>query len=234
MFAATSPIAVDAPERTGPACPATNPRLEPLLAGCRAQRRTVTARQALFRAGQPRRSLFLVHAGSFKTCVVSEDGREKITGFRMRGDLMGHDALDLPAYACDAIALDHAVVWELDQASIGPQRPELQRLITAMLASEIRRDWSWMLAVSTLGAEQRVAAFLADLADRMRMLGYSASHLVLRMTRAEIGNFLALQLETVTRALSRMQADGVIAVAGREVRILDPEAMRRRPAHRCH
>lgn len=198
---------------------------EAMLQGLPFRRRRLRAKQYVFRAGQPRESLFLVHAGFFKTCLVSEDGREKITGFRLRGDLLGLDALDMPCYACDAVALDMGEVWELPPAAMRDASPEFQRWITATLAGEIRRDWSWMLALSTLGAEQRVVSFLLDLAARLEGLGFSARRLTLRMTRAEIGNFLALQLETVTRALMRLQARGLIGVEGRDIRIDDAAAM---------
>lgn len=215
--------------------PARAMDLEALLESWPFQRRIVRAKQYVFRAGQPRQSLFLVHAGCFKTCLLAEDGREKITGFRLRGDLLGLDALDMPTYACDAIALDVGEVWELPYAYLRESLPEFQQRITAMLAGEIRRDWSWMLALGTLGAEQRVANFLLDLAARMEALGFSARRLTLRMTRAEIGNFLALKLETVTRALSHLQAQGLIGVEGRDIRIQDPSGMRACLAmERCH
>lgn len=200
--------------------------LETLLQGLPLRRRRLRARQYLFRAGQPRQSLFLVHAGFFKSSVVSEDGREKVTGFRMRGDLLGIDALDMPTYTCDAIALDVGEVWELPVAQLRKHVPEFQERLTSLLASEIRRDWSWMLALGTLTAEQRVIAFLLDLAARMERLGFSSRCLVLRMTRAELGNFLSLQLETVTRALSRLHAQGLIDVERREIRIEDPPSLR--------
>lgn len=209
--------------------------LEALLARWPFQRRIVRAKQYVFRAGQPRQSLFLVHAGFFKTCLVTEDGREKITGFRLRGDMLGLDALDMPTYACDAVALDVGEVWELPYAQLRESLPEFQQRITAILAGEIRRDWSWMLALGTLSAEQRVANFLLDLAARMDALGFSARRLTLRMTRAEIGNFLALKLETVTRALSSLQAQGLIGVEGRDIRIQDPVGMRACLAwDKCH
>lgn len=200
---------------------AGKPGLEAMLARIPLQRRRVHAKQSLFRAGQPRQSLFYVHAGCFKTCLVSEDGREKITGFRMRGDLLGLDALDMETYACDAIALDVGEVWELPYAQLRDTFPEFQERITAMLAGEIRRDWSWMLALGTLGADQRVVTFLLDLSARLAAMGFSPRQLMLRMTRAELGNFLALKLETVTRALSRLQAQGLIGVEGRQIRIDD-------------
>lgn len=210
--------------------------LEQLLQDWPLQRRRVHAKQYVFRAGQPRQALYLVHAGFFKTALVSDDGREKITGFRMRGDLLGLDALDQHVYTCDAVALDTGELWELPYAQLRERLPQFQERITAMLAGEIRRDWSWMLALGTLGADQRVAAFLLDLAARLEGLGFSPSRLLLRMTRAELGNFLSLTLETVTRALSRLQARGLIAVDGREIRILEParlQAAQRDPAL-CH
>ena len=200
--------------------------MEAVLQGLPLRRRRVQAKEHVFRAGQARQSLYLVHAGFFKTSVVSEDGREKITGFRLRGDLLGIDALDMPVFACDAVALDVGEVWELPCAQLRDQIPNFQEKLTSALAGEIRRDWSWMLAVGTLSAEQRVIAFVLDLAARLHALGFSARSLMLRMTRAELGNFLALQLETVTRALSHLQALGMIDVDGRQIHIQDHAGMR--------
>lgn len=195
--------------------------LESLVQGLPLQRRRVRAKQYVFRAGQPRHALHLIHAGIFKTSVLSEDGREKITGFRLRGDLLGLDALDMPTYACDAIALDVGEVWELPYAYLCETVPAFQEHLTGALAGEIRRDWSWMLALGTLAAEQRVAAFLLDLTGRLGKLGFSASCMTLRMTRADVGNFLSLQLETVVRALSHLQLLGLIQIERREIRIAD-------------
>jgi CRP/FNR family transcriptional regulator, anaerobic regulatory protein len=203
-----------------------NTGLEELLDGMPLRRRRLRKKQYLFRAGQPRHSLFLIHAGVFRTSVLSADGREKITGFRMRGDLLGMDALGIPAYACDAIALDVGEVWELPYAELCESVPEFEHRLANALASEIRRDWGWMLTVSTLSAEQRVVAFLLDLAARLEALGFSSNRLLLRMSRAELGNFLALQLETVARALSHLQSLGLICVERREIRIEDRAGLR--------
>lgn len=214
-----------APPYAGP-CEERPLDLERLVEGLPLQRRRLQARQHLFHTGQPRHALYLIHAGFFKTSVVSPDGREKITGFRMRGDLLGIDALDLPTHTCDAVALDVGEVWELPVAVLRERLPEFQERLTALLASEIRRDWNWMLVLGTLSAEQRVISFLLDFAERLERLGFSARSLMLRMTRAELGNFLALQLETVTRALSRLQTQGLIAVDRREIRINDAAGLR--------
>jgi CRP/FNR family transcriptional regulator len=179
------------------------------------------ARETLFRAGQPRQALYYVRQGCFRTSVLSEDGREKITGFRLRGDLLALDAIDMASHACDAIALEASEVWELPCHRMADMLPEVREHVTAMLAAEIRRDWRWMLAIGTLGADQRVVAFLMDLSARFAAMGLDPDLLQLRMTRAELGNFLSLTLETVTRALSRMQARGLVAVDGRRIRLVD-------------
>lgn len=200
--------------------------LEALLDGLPLRRRSVRARRYLFRAGEARQSLYFVHAGVFKTSVCSEDGRERITAFKMRGDVLGLDALDLPAYACDAVALDMSEVWELPVAELRQRVPAFDACLTALLAQQIRHDWTWMLATGSLHAEQRVIAFLLDLASRFAGLGFSARCLVLRMSRRDLGNFLGLQLETVTRSLSQLQSRGMISVARREIRLEDPGRLR--------
>lgn len=190
------------------------------------RRRLLRKRQVLFRSGQPAEFLYLVHSGFFKTLVVSDDGRERITGFHLRGDLLGGDAIGLPVHTCDAAALDVGEVWELPIARLRAT-PELFPDLASALAQEIRRDWRWMLDLGSLNAEQRVTAFLLDLGLRMHALGFSRHQLRLRMTRAEIGSFLSLNLETVARTLSRLAAAGLITVDGREIEVCDPDALQR-------
>lgn len=199
--------------------------MEALLRGIPLRHRSLKAKEYVFRTGQPRHSLFLVHAGFFKTCLASADGREKITGFRMRGDMLGLDSLGIDTYACDAIALETGEIWELPYADLCGSLPEFEQRITSFLAAEIRRDWNWMLTLSTLSADQRVVSFLLDMATRLGSLGFSRQHMILRMTRADLGSFLAIKLETVTRALSRLQDKGFIAVQGKEIILRDPASM---------
>jgi CRP/FNR family transcriptional regulator len=192
-------------------------------------RRRVQAHQALFLAGQPCRSLFLVHGGFFKTRVSSNDGREKVTGRRMRGDLVGLESFGQAQYACDAIALDLGEVWEIPMARACSDAAA-QAFLAGQLAGQVRRDWQWMLDAGTLTAEQRVVGFLLDLSARHAALGFSATRLDVRMTRSEIGSYLSLQLETVTRALSHLQALGLVAVDRRHVTLRDVDALRARLA----
>jgi CRP/FNR family transcriptional regulator, anaerobic regulatory protein len=187
-------------------------------------RRSVTAGQTLFRAGQPFRALYLVHAGFFKTCITAEDGRERTSGFPIRGDLLGIESIGTDTYACDAVALDSGEIWELPYPPVltaGQQLPALQSRLNTALASMLRHERAWALALGTLGAEARVALFVLDLAARQQAIGFSDRRLVLRMTRAEIGSFLGLQLETVARGLSHLATRGAIKVRRRDIELLD-------------
>lgn len=192
------------------------------------QRRKIRAGQSVYRAGQPFHCLYLVHVGCFKTTELSDDGREQVTGFRMRGDLLGVESIGLSAYACDAIALEDGEVWELPYPPVLTAcfaLPEMHARFTAAMAEEIRRDRAWMLALGTLSAEQRVAAFLVDIAGRCAALGFSDRHFILRMSRADMANYLALKHETVSRALSHLQDIGCIDVSRREIKVLDSDRL---------
>jgi len=187
------------------------------------------AGQGVYHAGQPFQALYLVHAGSYKTCELADDGREQVTGFRMRGDLIGVESIGLQSYSCDVIALEDSECWELPYPAILRaclHMPELQTHITGALAAEVRGDRSWMLMLGTLAAERRVAAFLLDVAARYAHLGYSASHFILRMSRIDMASFLALKHETVSRALSRLNELNFISVQRREVHVLDVDGLR--------
>jgi len=185
--------------------------------------------QGIYHAGQPFHAIYLVHAGSYKTCELAEDGREQVTGFRMRGDLIGMESIGQKAYGSDVIALESSEAWELPYPAVVRaclSVPELQSHLTAALAAEIRNDRSWMLMLGTLAAERRVAAFLLDVAARYARLGYSAKHFILRMSRIDMASFLALKHETVSRALSHLHDLSYIAVQRREVRVLDANGLR--------
>jgi CRP/FNR family transcriptional regulator, anaerobic regulatory protein len=188
-----------------------------------------TAGQGIYHAGQPFQAIYLVHAGSYKTCELADDGREQVTGFRMRGDLIGVESIGLKTYSSDVIALEDSEALELPYPAVLRaclHMPELQSQITSALAAEIRCDRSWMLMLGTLAAERRVAAFLLDVAARYARLGYSAKHFILRMSRIDMASFLALKHETVSRALSHLHDLNFIDVQRREVRVLNIDGLR--------
>lgn len=228
-----TPIAATIAERTDTPLPAmgsaTELDIEQLRRHMHVAQRKVKSGHFLYRNGQPFHALFLMHAGFLKTCELSESGREQVTGFRMRGDLLGVESIGLATYACDAIALDDCVIWELPYPPVLDaciRIPQLHARFTEAMAAEIRRDRGWMLTIGTLSAERRVCAFLMDFAGHMARLGFSARHFILRMGRADIASFLSLKHETVSRALSRLEEIGYILVRRREVKLLDPEGLR--------
>lgn len=192
------------------------------------RRRTVRAGQAVYRAGEPANAVHFLQAGCVKTVISAADGRERVTGFHLRGELLGMEAMGAAEHSCDAIALEDGEIWEIPvevllQACNADAA--LQRAIAATLAAEIRSARGWMLTAGTLGATQRVASLLLELAQREAALGFSASHLVLRMTRADIGSLLGLTLETVTRALTQLKESGWISVERRDVILRDRAAL---------
>jgi len=191
-------------------------------------RHRLEAGEYLYRCGQPFRAIYLIRVGSVKTSELAEDGREQVTGFRMRGELVGVEAIGLTTHVCDVVALETSEIWELPYPPVITaclRIPELQMRLTEALATEIRRDRSWMLALGTLTAEQRVAAFLLDVAARYEAMGFSGRHFILRMSRADMASYLALKHETVSRALAHLSGANCITVQRREIRIVDRQSM---------
>ena len=193
-------------------------------------RRTVRHGHTLFRTGDPFAALYAVRTGFFKTRISSEDGRDQVTGFQMAGELLGLDGISAERHTCDAVALEDSQVCVIPferLEGLSREFSDLQRQFHKIMSREIVRDHGVMLLLGSMRAEERLAAFLLNLTERLQARGFSASEVVLRMTRAEIGSFLGLKLETVSRAFSKFQDDGVLQVRQRNVRVLDALALRR-------
>lgn len=178
----------------------------------------------LYRRGDPFKAIFAVRTGFFKTRTASNK-REHVTGFQMTGEVLGLDGLGTDWHTCDAVALEDSQVCSIafDQlASLAREVPRLQRHIHRLIGHELDRDQDMLRLLGTKRAEQRLAAFLVNLSLRLGARGFSASAMVLRMTREEIGSYLGLKLETVSRCLSRFAEAGVLAVRNRDIQILVP------------
>ena len=200
-------------------------RLDTLVA----TRRTVGRGDTLFRAGDEFQSLYAVRTGFFKTCVSSEDGRDQVTGFQMAGELLGLDGISTDNHTCDAVALEDSQVCVIPYGQLeGLSREfsELQHQFHKIMSREIVRDHGVMLLLGSMRAEERLAAFLLNLTQRLHARGFSASALVLRMTREEIGSYLGLKLETVSRTFSKFQEEGLLEVKQRDIRITDEAGLR--------
>lgn len=183
----------------------------------------------LFRAGGEFHSFYLLNAGFMKTCYVSEDGRERTTGFHLRGDILGLDAVATGTYGCDAVALDVCDLLVIPYDAIvelGQHNSPLMRELHRAFGVEIRNDRDLMLSMGSLPAEGRVAAFLLEMSRRFGSRGFSDTDLQLRLTRHEIGSLLGLKLETVSRAFSHFAKLGLIRVHLRDVVLLDIDGLR--------
>ncbi len=193
-----------------------------------ATRRSVPRGEALFRSGEAFTSLYAVRTGFFKTCLSSEDGRDQVTGFQMAGELLGLDGIGTDRHTCDAVALEDSQVCVIPYhqlEDLSRELSDLQRHFHKIMSREIVRDHGVMLLLGSMRAEERLAAFLLNLTQRLRTRGFSASSLVLRMTREEIGSYLGLKLETVSRAFSKFQDEGILDVKQRQITVLNPEAL---------
>ncbi len=193
------------------------------------RRRPVKRGEYLFRAGSSLNSLYAIRSGFMKSSVLHDDGREQVAGFHMMGDLMGMDAIGTSQHLCDAVALEDSEACEIplkDLEALSRNIPSLQQHFHRIMSREIARDYGVMLLLGSMRAEERLAAFLLNLSQRFEARGYSPLEFNLRMTREEIGSYLGLKLETVSRTLSGFQAQGLIAVQNKHLRILKIESLR--------
>jgi len=194
-----------------------------------ASRRRVKRGTSLFRNGDKFTSLYAIRTGFFKTCITSEDGRDQVTGFQMAGEVVGLDGIVNDRHTCDAIALEDADVCLMPFDRIEELSNEiqgLQRHVHKIMSREIVREHGVMLLLGSMRAEERLAAFLLNLVQRLHARGFSQSELVLRMTREEIGSYLGLKLETVSRTFSKFAEEGIVEVKQRHVRIVNADALR--------
>lgn len=190
--------------------------------------RKVGKGESLFRAGDTFHALYAIRSGSFKTVVSHPNGSNHVTGFQLAGETLGLDGIAADRHTCDAIALEDSTVCSMPFHCVEDLcqdiRP-LQRRLHQLMAEEIVRESGLMLLLADLTAEARVATFLLNLSSRMQDRGYSGSSFTLRMTREEIGSYLGMQLETVSRALSKFQREGWIAVNGKQIEIANKTAL---------
>ena len=193
-------------------------------------RRKLRRGQHLYRAGDAFEALYAVRTGFFKTDVLLEDGRDQVTGFQMTGELLGMDGISSESHSCNAVALEDSEVCLIPFAQLEHLSREvkaLQHNFNKVMSRELVRDQGLMMLLGTMRAEERLAAFLLNMSQRFTLRGYSPAEFHLRMTREEIGSYLGLKLETVSRAFSRFQEEGFIAVQQKHIRILNIEGLRK-------
>ena len=194
------------------------------------RKRPVEVGERLFRQGDGMDSVFVARDGAFKTVLVSEDGEEQVIGFHLPGELIGLDALGSGEHRCEAVALTRANVCEVpfdDLSGVAARIPGLQRQLMRVIGQSVGRDQDHREILVRRQANERIALFLHGLSERFEKIGQAADRLRLPMSREDIARFLGLALETVSRGFTRLQEDGVIAVHGRKVEILDMDELQR-------
>jgi len=200
-------------------------RLDQIIGG----RRRLARDERLYAMDEPFRNLYAVRYGHFKTCQVNAAGEQQVTGFQMAGELLGLDAISAERHQCDAVALEDSEVCAIPFARLEElfgQVPALLRHFHRIMSREITREQNVMLLLGNMRAEQRFAVFLVNLSARYAARGYSPTAFGLRMSREDIGNYLGLTIESISRLLSRFRKQGWIEVDKREVRLLDPATLK--------
>ena len=178
----------------------------------------------LFRQGDAFASVYAVRSGSLKTFSVTDCGQEQITGFHLPSEFVGLSGMDTELYPVSAIALETTSICEipfdrLDELSAS--LPQLRRQLMRIMSREIRDDQQMMMLLSKKTADERIATFLVNLSARFRARGYSPQQFRLAMSRNEIGNYLGLAVETVSRVFTRFQQNGLLAAEGKEINLIN-------------
>lgn len=193
------------------------------------RRHSVKRGENLFQMGQDFECLYAIRSGFFKTTLTTDSGHGQVTGFQIPGEVLGLDGVSTDQHSVDATALEDSEVCimlytELERIA-RDSRP-LQRQLHRVMSREIVREHGVMMLLGSMRADQRVAAFLLNLSERYKNLGYSPSEFVLRMTRDELGSYLGLKLETVSRTLSRFQEQQIINAKGKQIKLLNIDELR--------
>ena len=195
------------------------------------QRRLVRAGDVIYQAGEHFGNLYVLNSGFVKIVSMSPDGREQVVGLKFRGDWLGFDGIATGQYACDAVAMDTGEIWTIRYDALLAACASQPKLLTSLheaMSRVIGRDRDTLMSVCTLPADARVAEFLRSWAESLSRRGMRTDQITLRMTRAEIGNYLGMTLESVSRALSKLARGNVIAFAEkgrRDVQIPDVRAL---------
>jgi CRP/FNR family transcriptional regulator len=205
------------------------PEVAAIVSQLAAGKRRLRQGESLYHSGGAFNCIYVVRAGMFKTVLIDSEGREQVTGFHMTGEVLGLDGIETELCQSSAIALEDSEVWEIPFArmeALCRQDAAMQRMFHRLMSREIQRDYLMMLLLGSMNAEERLAAFLVNLSQRLTARGYSAVRFVLRMSRREIGSYLGLTLETVSRVFSRFQREGLIRAELKSVELKDLARLR--------
>lgn len=190
--------------------------------------RPIQPGEHLFRAGDEFRSVASVRTGCFKSYVIDHEGQEQVLGFHLPGEIIGLDAIDKEIHACSAKVLETSAICEVPFhrfEELSSSIPSLQHQMYRLLSKEIGQDTEMLLLLGKKSAEERLAAFLLSMSKRLHKRGLCATDFFLSMSRHEIGNYLGLAVETVSRLFTRFQDEGLLKVDRKHVELLDLGAL---------
>ncbi len=207
------------------------------LDGMKFSRRKVKAGQTLYREGDRFQYIYAVRIGTLKSSLMLSDGREQVSGFHIAGELVGLDGVAQGHHASATMALEDSEICAIPYAllsDLAAGASGMQHIISRLMSREILREHSLMMLLGSMNAEERLAAFLLNLSQRYAARGYSEREFHLRMSRAEIGSYLGMKLETVSRTFSAFQQQRLLEVDKRHIRVTDLEGLKRRFEVRVH
>lgn len=190
--------------------------------------RRVPKGEVLFRAGDPLDALFVTRLGSFKSSVLTENGSEQVTDFHMSGEVLGAEAIPTEYHTCTVTALEDSEICSLryrELEALCDRDPKISRQFRLLLGRKIVAAHQNLLILGCTNSTQLLASFLLNLARKFEARGFSKSEFVLRMTRGELGSFLGLKLETVSRTLTHFDELNLIEINQRHVRIINLEGL---------
>jgi len=193
-------------------------------------RRRIKEGEALYHEGERFQFIYAVRSGTFKSSLNLKDGREQVTGFQMAGELLGLDGLASGKHASSAIALEDSEICAIPYAhltELASVSPDLHIAMSRMMSREIVREHGLMMLLGSMNAEQRLASFLLNISQRLKARGYSPTEFHLRMMRVDIGSYLGMKLETVSRTFTAFGQQGLLKVQKKHVQILDLDALQR-------
>lgn len=188
------------------------------------RKRPIHKGEQIFQDGEKMQALYAIRSGTFKTFTVNEQGEEQITGFHLAGDLLGFDAIAESEHPSFAKALETSMVCEIPYNTLDTlsnSMPKLKKQILRLMSSEIRSDQEMLTLLNRKNAEQRLATFISALSSRYQARGLSSVEFRLSMTRSDIGNYIGLTVETISRLFNRFHKSGLIKIDGKLVSILD-------------
>ena len=192
------------------------------------RRRPIQRGEHLFANCDAFHSIYAVRSGSLKTYSLTADGREQVTGFFLPGEIVGLDAIGGGQHSCAARALETTSVCEIpftELETLGERLPSLPKQMLRIMSKEMHHDQLLLMLLGKRSADERLAAFLISLSQRFGQRGYSSSEYNLSMARNDIGNYLGLAVETVSRLFTRFQQQGLIEVQNKYIRLQNMEQL---------